>query len=159
MNSILATSIEFANLGIKLNNVGKSISIFGVDIAYYGMIIATGMILGIIVTCAEAKRTGQDPNDYIDFAIYAIIFSVIGARLYYVIFSWDYYKKNPGQILNIRGGGLAIYGGIIAAIITCFVYTRIKKMSMPRVMDTAVLGLILGQILGRWGNFFNENIF
>lgn len=84
MNSILATSIEFANLGIKLNNVGKSISIFGVDIAYYGMIIATGMILGIIVTCAEAKRTGQDPNDYIDFAIYAIIFSVIGARLYYV---------------------------------------------------------------------------
>ena len=107
MNSILATSIEFANLGIKLNNVGKSISIFGVDIAYYGMIIATGMILGIIVTCAEAKRTGQDPNDYIDFAIYAIIFSVIGARLYYVIFSWDYYKKNPGQILNIRGGGLA----------------------------------------------------
>ena len=159
MNSILATSIEFANLGIKLNNVGKSISIFGVDIAYYGMIIATGMILGIIVTCAEAKRTGQDPNDYIDFAIYAIIFSVIGARLYYVIFSWDYYKKNPGQILNIRGGGLAIYGGIIAAIITCFVYTRIKKMSMPRVMDTAVLGLILGQILGRWGNFFNREAF
>ena len=123
------------------------------------MIIATGMILGIIVTCAEAKRTGQDPNDYIDFAIYAIIFSVIGARLYYVIFSWDYYKKNPGQILNIRGGGLAIYGGIIAAIITCFVYTRIKKMSMPRVMDTAVLGLILGQILGRWGNFFNREAF
>lgn len=159
MNSILATSIEFANLGIKLNNVGKSISIFGVDIAYYGMIIATGMILGIIVTCAEAKRTGQDPNDYIDFAIYAIIFSVIGARLYYVIFSWDYYKKNPGQILNIRGGGLAIYGGIIAAIITCFVYTRIKKMSMPRVMDTAALGLILGQILGRWGNFFNREAF
>lgn len=92
-------------------------------------------------------------------AIYAIIFSVIGARLYYVIFSWDYYKKNPGQILNIRGGGLAIYGGIIAAIITCFVYTRIKKMSMLRVMDTAVLGLILGQILGRWGNFFNREAF
>ena len=129
MNSILATSIEFANLGIKLNNVGKSISIFGVDIAYYGMIIATGMILGIIVTCAEAKRTGQDPNDYIDFAIYAIIFSVIGARLYYVIFSWDYYKKNPGQILNIRGGGLAIYGGIcfVKEIIRISTYNINKK--------------------------------
>lgn len=159
MNSIVAASIEFANLGIKLNNLGKNITVFGIDIAFYGIIIATGMILGIIAVCAEAKRTGQDQNDYIDFAIYAIIFSVIGARLYYVIFSWDYYKNNLKGIVNIRSGGLAIYGAIIAALITCFVYTRIKKMSMPKILDTGVLGLIIGQIIGRWGNFFNREAF
>lgn len=159
MDNILATGIEFVNLGIKFRNLGKHITIFGFDIAFYGIIIAIGMIIGITLVCAEAKRTGQDQNDYIDFAIYAIIFSVIGARLYYVIFSWDYYKNNLTEIINIRGGGLAIYGAIIAAVITCFVYTRIKKMSMLKIADTGVLGLIVGQIIGRWGNFFNREAF
>lgn len=151
--------IQFPNLHINIEHLPKNFNVFGIDVAFYGCIIAIGMLAGIALACYEAKRTGQDYNKYIDFAIYAIIFSVIGARLYYVVFSWDYYSKHLGEIINIRQGGLAIYGGVIAAIITCFVYTRIKKMSFKKVLDTAVLGLILGQIIGRWGNFFNREAF
>lgn len=156
---ILSTAIEFPNLHVHIENLPKSISIFGFDIAIYGCIIAIGMLAGIIIACLEARRTGQDYNQYIDFAIYAIIFSVIGARAYYVIFRWDYYGSHPSEIINIREGGLAIYGGVIMAIITCFVYTKIKKMSFVKTCDTAILGLITGQIIGRWGNFFNREAF
>lgn len=158
MNLFLA-SIQFPNLHINIENLPKSFNVFGMEIAFYGCIIAIGMMAGIFIACAEAKRTGQDYNQYIDFAIYAIFFSVVGARLYYVIFSWDYYSQNPAEIFNIREGGLAIYGGVITAIITCFVYTRIKKMSFKKVADTAIFGLITGQIIGRWGNFFNREAF
>lgn len=154
-----AISIEFPNLGIKIYDLGKSFSVFGFEVAYYGIIIALGIIAGIVVALLEAKRTGQSIEDYLDFAIYAIIFSIIGARAYYVIFNWDYYSENPGQIINIRGGGLGIYGAIIAAIVTCFVYTRIKKMSFRKIADTGCLGLITGQIIGRWGNFFNREAY
>jgi phosphatidylglycerol:prolipoprotein diacylglycerol transferase len=157
--NILATAIQFPNLHIKIENLPKGFQIFGIDIAYYGCIIAFAILMGILIACLEAKRTGQDYNKYIDFAIYAIIFSVLGARIYYVVFSWDYYGQHPAEIINIREGGLAIYGAVIAAVITCLVYTRIKKMSFPLVLDTAVLGLIVGQIIGRWGNFFNREAF
>lgn len=157
--TILSTAIEFPNFHITIENLPKSINVFGLEVAFYGLIIAFGMIAGIAVACLEAKRTGQDYNQYIDFAIYAILFSVIGARLYYVAFSWDYYSKHPLEIINIRGGGLAIYGAVIAAILTCFVYTRIKKMSFKKVADTGILGLLVGQIIGRWGNFFNREAF
>lgn len=156
---MLLTSIQFPNLHITINNLPKSFSLFGLEIAFYGLIIAFGIIMGILISCREAKITGQNPNDYIDFAIYAVIFSIIGARLYYVIFSWDYYKNNPAEIINIRNGGMAIYGAVIAACITCFIYTRIKKMSFLKIADTGVLGLLLGQIIGRWGNFFNREAF
>ncbi len=156
---MLLTSIQFPNLHINIENLPKSFSLFGIDIAFYGLIIATGMICGILIACREAKRTGQNPNHYLDFAIYAIIFSVIGARIYYVVFSWDYYKNNLSEIINIRNGGLAIYGAIIAGVLTCFIYTRIKKMSFRTFCDTAILGLMVGQIIGRWGNFFNREAF
>ena len=107
----------------------------------------------------EAKRTGQNPDDYWDLATYAIIFSIIGARLYYVIFSWEHYKDNLKNIFNLRQGGLAIYGGVIAAFATVFVYTKIKKKRFTQMTDTAVLGLIVGQIIGRWGNFMNREAF
>lgn len=152
-------SIQFPNLHISIENMPKTFSLFGLDIAIYGCIIAIGMVAGIALACYIANKTGQDYNQYIDFAIYAIVFSVIGARLYYVVFSWDYYKNHLSEIINIRNGGLAIYGGVIAAVITCFVYTRIKKMSFKLVADTGVYGLILGQIIGRWGNFFNREAF
>ena len=151
--------IQFPNLHINIENLPKSFELFGIDIAFYGCIIAFGMLAGIVIACYMAKITGQDYNQYIDFAIYAILFSVIGARLYYVAFSWDYYGKHPAEIINIRHGGLAIYGGVIAAVITCLVYTRIKKISFKQVADTGVYGLILGQIIGRWGNFFNREAF
>lgn len=155
----MSTAIYFPHLGIHLEHVGKSISVFGIEIAYYGIIIGCGMFIGLLIALAEAKRTGQNQEDYLDFAIIAIIFSIIGARLYYVIFSWDVYKEDLLSIFNIREGGLAIYGGVITAIITTFVFARVKKLSAPLMLDTACLGLVAGQMIGRWGNFFNREAF
>ena len=155
----MTRSISFPNLGIHLENVGQSISVFGFEIAYYGMIIGLGVIAGILIAVHEAKRTKQDPDTYYDLAMYAVILSVIGARIYYVIFSWDSYKDDLLSIFNIREGGLAIYGGVITAIIVVFVFARVKKLSFGQMTDTAGLGLILGQIIGRWGNFFNREAF
>lgn len=117
------------------------------------------MVAGYLIVEWQAKRTGQTTELYSDFALYAIVLSVIGARLYYVVFAWDEFRDNPLQIFNIRGGGLAIYGGIIAAILTAFVYTKLKKVSFWLLADTGCVGLITGQIIGRWGNFFNREAF
>ena len=152
-------TIDFPNIGIHLTSVGDHITIFGFDIAFYGMIIGLGILTGLLIAAAEAKRSGQNPEDYFDLAIYAVIFSIIGARLYYVAFSWDMYKDDLLSILNIRQGGLAIYGGVIAAVITVFVFARVKKMSATLILDTAGLGLVAGQMIGRWGNFFNREAF
>lgn len=151
--------VAFPHLGIYIDNVPKSFSIFGLDIALYGMIIALGMIAGLYMACFQAKRTGQKTSIYTDFVIWGIVFSLIGARLYYVIFAWDKYKDNLLEIFNFRGGGLAIYGGVIAAVITVYVYCRVKKYSFFLFADTAVTGLILGQAIGRWGNFTNQEAF
>lgn len=151
--------INFVNLGISVKNLQNSITIFGFPITYYGIIIGLGMLAGLWVAQSDAKRRGQDPEMYVDFAIYAIICSIIGARIYYVIFDWKNYKDQLLQVFNLRGGGLAIYGGVIAAVITLIIYTRIKKISFFTMADTAVLGLITGQIIGRWGNFFNCEAF
>lgn len=155
----MTANINFPNLGIHLKNVGQSISVFGFEIAYYGIIIGLGVLAGIAIAALIAKKTGQDPDTYYDLAIYAVVLSVIGARIYYVIFSWDSYKDDLLSIFNIRQGGLAIYGGVIAAILTVFVYAKVKKISFGLLTDTAGPGLILGQIIGRWGNFFNREAF
>ena len=139
--------------------VVNHIDIFGFRIAFYGIIIALGMLAGINLACADAKRRGQNPEVYLDFAMYAIIFSIIGARTYYVIFEWDMYKDDLLQVFNLRAGGLAIYGGVIAAVITLIVYCKVKKQSFFSMADSGVLGLVLGQIIGRWGNFFNAEAF
>ena len=152
-------TIDFPNIGIHLESVGDHITVFGFDIAYYGMLIGLGILAGIFIAAAEAKRTKQKAEDYYDLTIYAVIFSIIGARLYYVIFSWDMYKDDLLSIFNIRQGGLAIYGGVIAAIITVCIFAKKRKMSAPLIMDTAGLGLVAGQMIGRWGNFFNREAF
>lgn len=157
--NITALTIQFPNLHINIESLPKTFNIFGINVAFYGLIIAIGILAGITIVCYEAKKTGQDYNQYIDFALYAIIFSVIGARLYYVAFRWEYYSRHLSEIIAIWEGGLAIYGAVIAAVLTCFVYTKIKKMSFGLLADTGVLGLILGQIIGRWGNFFNREAF
>lgn len=151
--------IAFPNLGIYLHNVPKSFTIFGFEIALYGVIIGIGVLLGILAAARVAKATGQDPDLYWDFALYAVIFSIIGARIYYVIFAWDQYKDNLLAVFNIRQGGLAIYGGVIAAFTTLFIYAKIKKQNAFRMADTGVVGLILGQAVGRWGNFTNREVF
>lgn len=156
----MTEAISFPHLGIEMEHVGKAISIFGIfDIAYYGMIIGLGILIGILIAVLEAKHTRQNPEDYLDLAIVAVITSIIGARVYYVVFAWDMYKDHPLRILNIRQGGLAIYGGIIAAIITVFVFAQIKQLSAALMMDTACMGLAAGQMIGRWGNFFNREAF
>ena len=152
-------SIRFPHLGIYLPNVGKTISVFGFDIAYYGITIAIAMIVGISIALHEAKRTGQNQDTYLDLLMLTMLTSVVGARIYYVIFSWDNYKDNLGEILNFRNGGLAIYGGIIAGAITVFIYSKITKMKFLQIADTVCMGLAAGQIIGRWGNFFNREAF
>lgn len=151
--------ISFVHLGIAIEHLQNHITVFGFRIAFYGMIIGFGMLAGIWVARCDAVRRGQDPEIYLDFALYAIVCSIIGARLYYVIFEWDYYKENLLQILNLRAGGLAIYGGVIGAVLTLIVYTRVRKLSFFSMADTGVLGLVTGQIIGRWGNFFNCEAF
>lgn len=151
--------IAFPHLGIYLENVPKSFTVLGFQIALYGLIIGIGVICGVFMAVHIAKLEKMDPDIIWDFAIYAVIFSVIGARIYYVVFSWDLYKNNLLSIFNTRQGGLAIYGAVIAAFITLFVYSGLKKLSPYQIGDCGVFGLVLGQIIGRWGNFFNREAF
>ena len=141
----MTRTIDFPHLGIHLSSVGNHITVFGFDIAYYGMIIGAGILAGIFMAVYEAKRTGQKEEDYYDLSICAVIISIIGARAYYVIFSWDMYKDDLLSIFNLRQGGLAIYGGVIAAVLTVIVFAKVKKLSAAQIFDTAGLGLVLGQ--------------
>ena len=143
----------------ELKNVGKSIDLFGIEIAYYGIIIGTAILLGFWIAAREAKRTGQNPENYLDMGIIGVIAGIVGARLYYVIFSWDMYKDNLLDIFNLREGGLAIYGGVIAAVISVLVLAKVKHLSAPQIFDTIAMALLNGQMLGRWGNFFNREAF
>ena len=151
--------IYFPNLGIFLENIGKNFNVFGFEIAFYGCTMATGIIVGYLMAAREAKRTGQNPDDYLDMLLYAVFFAIIGARLYYVIFKWDYYGQNLLQIFNLRQGGLAIYGGIIGAFTTVYFFAKKRKLSFAQMLDTACPGLAAGQVIGRWGNFFNREAF
>lgn len=151
--------IAFPNLGLYLKDVPKNFTIFGFTIALYGVIIGLGFLIALLIIARVAKWTDQNPDDYWDIAIYVIIFSIIGARAYYVFFAWDYYKDNPISVFNIRNGGLAIYGGVLAGFATIFIYTRIRKKSFLLMADTVMFGLVFGQIMGRWGNFTNREAF
>lgn len=156
---LLGASIRFPKLGIEIENLGTGINFFGIPIAYYGIIIAIGMLVGYLLVEWQAKRTGQNKELYLDFALYAIIISVIGARIYYVVFAFDEFKDNLWSVFNLRGGGLAIYGGIIAGVLTAVVFSKVKKVSLTLLLDTSCVGLLIGQIIGRWGNFFNREAF
>ena len=151
--------IAFPNLGIYLKNVPTSFQIFGFDIYFYGLIIGIGVIAGILMAVHVAKISGQSTELYWDFAMYAVIFSILGARIYYVLFSWSEFRNDPLRVLNFRQGGLAIYGAVIAAFVTLFIYARVKKQNALLMGDTAMAGLILGQAIGRWGNFMNREVF
>lgn len=151
--------IAFPNLGIYLKNIPQGFTVFGFYISLYGVIIAIGMLAGITIAAHVAKRSGQNPDDYWDFSIYGVLFGLVGARIYYVVFQWDSYKDNLLEVFHVRNGGMAIYGGVIAAFITLFVWCGIKKKDPRLVGDTAMAGLLLGQIIGRWGNFTNREVF
>lgn len=158
--------IRFPHLGIVLKQVLEGFSIGGFEVRFYGMIIALGFILGYVIIAKEAKRTNQDPELYLDYMLWLVIPAILGARIYYVLFSLDNYVKDGQSVkdtllgmLNIRGGGLAIYGGVIAGIITLIIFARKRKVSIMLMLDTCAMGLLVGQILGRWGNFFNREAF
>ena len=151
--------IRFPHLGIVLDHVGRYISIGGFPVMFYGIIIAAGFLVGLFVAQREAKRTGQDRVIYLDYLICMVIPAIIGARAYYVIFSWDYYKDNLLDIINIRHGGLGIVGGVAAAILVLLIFAKVRKQKAALMLDTMSMALLVGQIMGRWGNFFNREAF
>ena len=130
--------------------------IFGIAVRWYGIILAAGILCGLLYALREAKRVGMDENLILDLVIFAIPAGIIGARAYYVLFNWDYYSKDPLQMLNIRGGGLAIHGTLIAAVITAVIFAKVKGINFWSLADIASPGVILGQAIGRWGNFINR---
>lgn len=130
-------------------------TLFGIDIMWYGILMATGMILGTLIALKEAKRVGIEEDHVLNLAIVAIPVGLLSARLYYVIFEWGYYSQYPSEILNFRGGGMAIHGALIGGILTGYFYTKIKKINFFKMADAVMLGMPLAQSIGRWGNFIN----
>ena len=159
LSSEALTNINFPNLGIELKNIPSGIDVFGFEITFYGILIGLGMLLGWLLAERMAKKTGQSTELYLDFALIAIIVSVIFTRLGYVLFALDEFVDNPLEIFNFRSGGLMIYGGIFGGILSAVVFAKIKKYSFWLLADTGAIGLITGQIVGRWGNFFNREVF
>ncbi len=151
--------ISFPHLGISFSHVIRNIQIGSFSIAMYGIMIAIGMLLGITALSRRARETGQNADDYVDIAILTMILAIVGARIYYVLFSWDAYKDNLLSVFNLREGGLAIYGGLIAGVLAIFGLSKAKHIPFPRVLDTSVIGVPIGQMIGRWGNFFNREAF
>ena len=153
------SSIEFPHLGIHLNHVIQTIHVFSFPVAVYGITMALGILSGLFMASWVAKKTGQDPEDYTNIALLGIVLGLLGARTYYVVFSWDYYRLHPGEILDFRGGGLALFGSLIGAVAAVLIYCHRKHLRIPLVLDTACTGMVTGQIIGRWGNFFNREAF
>lgn len=158
--------IRFPKLGIELEKVMDGFMIGNFELRLYGIIIALGFVFAYVLIAKEAKRTKQDSELYLDFMLWMVVPAILGARIYYVLFSLDEYVKEGQTVgetivkmLNIRGGGLAIYGGIIAGIITLVIFSKKRKVSTMLMLDTMAMGLLIGQIMGRWGNFFNREAF
>lgn len=151
--------IRFPNLGIVFAKVGRYIEIGNFRIMYYGIIVASAFLIGMLVAQQVAKRTGQNPELYLDYLLWMVIPAILGARAYYVIFSWDMYKDNPMEILNLRHGGLGIVGGVVMGVLVLLIFARRRHVSPALMLDTLAPGLLTGQIIGRWGNFFNREAF
>jgi phosphatidylglycerol---prolipoprotein diacylglyceryl transferase len=153
-------AVWFPNMGIKIEDLPRTaITIFGINVYWYGVIINMAILAGFFYALHEAKRTNQPKEIYMDFILYGIIASIVGARLYYVIFSWGYFRNNLGHIFRLRQGGIAIYGAIIGGGIATIVYAKVKKINFWLFADTLATSMILGQAIGRWGNFFNREAF
>lgn len=151
--------ILFPKLGLQFNVDNVAFSIGTKDIYWYGIIIALGFAVAVICAVSLAKKYGVSPETMYDIVIYGTPTAVICARLYYVIFEWEYYANHLSDILKIWNGGIAIYGAIIGAVLSSVIYCRVKKCNMPLVFDIGAVGLVIGQIFGRWGNFFNQEAF
>lgn len=154
------TEISFPSIGFAWDPA-KSFSIFGLEIHWYGVLIALGLLLAVLYACGRSKEFGLHEDDLIDGVLWVVPLAVVCARLYYCIFQWEHYAENPISILYIWNGGLAIYGGVIGAAIGVVVFTwfKRKKMKLTAVLDLVALGFLIGQAVGRWGNFINREAF
>ncbi|MEG0706203.1 MAG: prolipoprotein diacylglyceryl transferase [Cellulosilyticaceae bacterium] len=150
-------SFPYLNLSFEIDPI--AFNLFGMPVYWYGIILTTGILLGLLMAMYIAKKEGIDPDIIFDFLLYDIVFAIIGARTYFVIFNWDHYKDNLGSILNLREGGIAIYGAIIASILVAIIYTKMKKIEFWKFGDIAIYGLLVGQTIGRYGNFVNKEAF
>ena len=152
------TTISFPGLGIEWNP-GKSLTLGPVSIHYYGILIAVGLLLAILYAWKRCKEFGINDNDLTDGVLWIVPLSVICARLYYCAFEWEQYAKDPVSILYIWNGGLAIYGGVLGALLGVSIFCKFKKIKLPALLDLVALGFLIGQCIGRWGNFFNREAF
>jgi len=164
--------ISFPGIGIEPFEVKKAaFSIFGVDVAWYGLLITCGMLLAVLYALRMGKKKeGLKGDDILDLALYVVLFGVIGARLFYVISEWQEYfvisGSFPGNVwqtiknvINIRGGGLSILGGILGGLMTAFVLAKVKKIPFLKFFDLLAPCVLIGQIVGRWGNFVNMEVY
>ena len=158
MDTSKFSTISFPSLGIELDPP-RGFQLFGLDIRFYGIIIAIGLLLAVIYGLKRRKQFGLKEDDILDGVLGIVPFAIICARAYYCIFSWDEFAAKPISVLYIWQGGLAIYGGVIGAVIGVVVFCLIKKIRLGAVLDLVALGFLIGQCIGRWGNFFNREAF
>ena len=155
----MVNHISFPGLGLSFDVSRSLFSVFGLPVYSYGLIIGFGVVLAFIYATRETKRKGISQDDFLNMFLIAVPVAIICARLYYVAFNWDYYSVNPVEILNIRGGGLAIYGGVLGAFAVVLIYCRKKKICIGTAFDILALSFLIGQSIGRWGNFVNGEAF
>lgn len=158
MNPSNYSAISFPSLGIEVNP-GRSLSLGPLTIHYYGLVIAIGLLLAVLYACKRSKQFGVKEDDLLDGVLWVTPFAIICARAYYCIFTWEEYASDPISVLYIWNGGLAIYGGVLGAALGVIVFCRIKKLKLGTILDMVSLGFLIGQSMGRWGNFFNREAF
>ena len=158
MNPNDFSTITFPSLGLSWDPA-RNISIGPLTIQFYGLIIAVGLLLAVIYACKRSRQFGMTADDLTDGVLWIVPLAIVCARLYYCIFSWEDYASNPISILYIQQGGLAIYGGVIGAAIGIVIFALAKKIKIGAVLDITSLGFLIGQSIGRWGNFFNREAF
>ena len=158
MTALSYTLISFPGLGLELDPP-STIQLGPLTIHFYGLIIAVGMLLAVLYASKRSKEFGLKEDDLIDGVLWVTPFAIICARLYYCVFEWDQYASNPISILYIWNGGLAIYGGVLGAVIGLCVFCKVRKIKATAMMDVVSLGLLIGQLVGRWGNFMNREAF
>ena len=155
----MINNITFPGLGLEFELSRSLFSIFGIDVYTYGLLIAIGVVLGFVYATRETQKQGISQDDFLNMFLIGVPAAIVCARLYYVIFSWESYKDNLIDIFNIRGGGIAIYGGVIGAAASILIYCKVKNLNAKKVFDILAVGLLIGQTIGRWGNFVNGEAF
>ena len=159
MNPSNYSTISFPFLGLEVNP-GRTLDIGPVSIHFYGLVIAVGLLLAVLYACRQCKQFGIKEDDIIDGVLWIVPFAILCARAYYCVFSWEEYRDDPVSVLYIWKGGLAIYGGVIGAVIGVIIHCKVfKKIRISALLDLVAMGFLIGQSLGRWGNFFNREAF